>query len=161
MQEEANVLGEDKDMLEEMDSDTSSDSSSINIETRADKIDSGQENPDQDIDKNNTKTDATSGERSGVKYIEVWDSDGSSKMIRVSTLIWSMRKSNKKLCSDRTRRVQKTAQGDDTKDDVQQNRRFKPNEPSPVQVTIKFSYSKLIIYQFLIGLYSTIMLEMM
>lgn len=60
--------------------------------------------------------------------IEVIDSDGSSRMLEKSTFLWSLRKSNKKLSSDRLIRVQ---QSSDSKADpeMQTNKRFKSNAP--------------------------------
>lgn len=108
-------------LLSEIDSDfsmdSSSDTSSIDIEEKIDKNQSIQES----VDENPINIDA----KTGAKYIETIDSDGEKKNMKVTTLIWSLEESNKKLSSDRLKRVK---QPDDS--DKQQSKRRKVGESS-------------------------------
>lgn len=60
--------------------------------------------------------------------VEVTDSDGSSKIMKKSTFLWSLRKFNDKLSADRLRRVQQSS-NTEADPEMQSNKRFKSDDP--------------------------------
>lgn len=77
---------------------------------------------------NDALGDASSNSTSGGRRIEIVDDDGSCRVVRISTFLWSLTKSRSKLSSDRLKRVQDKGPEVDT----QQNKKIKLSEPDEI-----------------------------